>query len=102
MLQNNLPLLSAAHRTWWKAPLVASLIGLPLLAVEYSWFASQDGVGAFSGVLYWASGLLVLAWVLPHRRSLRRLRMAAAGAGLAFASVPVVFAVLLGLAMASG
>ncbi|MFD5336319.1 hypothetical protein [Streptomyces hawaiiensis] len=52
-------------------------------------------------MLFWATGLLVLAWVLPHRRSLRGLRIAAAGTGLGCALLPVMFAVLLGVAMAS-
>ncbi|MER6713086.1 MULTISPECIES: hypothetical protein [unclassified Streptomyces] len=93
---------SAAHRTWWRAPLVATLLGLPLLALEYSWFVSQDGPGAFGGVLYWAAGLLALSWLLPHRRSLRGARMAVAGTGIGCALVPLLLAVLMGLAMASG
>ncbi|MFJ7340765.1 hypothetical protein ACIQU3_10790 [Streptomyces sp. NPDC101110] len=96
------PPLRTAHRTWWRAPLAATLPGLPLLVLEYRWFASQDGPGAFSGVLFWAAGLLALAWVLPHRRSLRGLRIAAAGTGLGCALLPVAFAVLLGVAVAAG
>ncbi|WP_157852740.1 hypothetical protein RFN58_22105 [Streptomyces iakyrus] len=99
---NDAPSSPAAHRTWWRAPLVATLPGLPLLALEYRWFAAQDGPGAFSGVLFWAAGLIALAWVLPHRRSLRGLRITAAGTGLGCALLPVMFAVLLGAAMASG
>ncbi|MFD8231282.1 hypothetical protein ACFV20_05235 [Streptomyces sp. NPDC059696] len=91
----------AAHRTWWRAPLVATLLGLPLLVLEYRWFAAEDGPGAFSGVLFWAAGLLALAWVLPHRRSLRGLRIAVAGTGLGCALLPVTFAVLLGVAVAA-
>ncbi|MFD7459587.1 MULTISPECIES: hypothetical protein [unclassified Streptomyces] len=93
---------STAHPTWWRAPLVASSFGLPLLALEYGWFASEDGPGAFGGILYWATGLFVLAWVLPHRRSLRGVRMAAAVTGLGCALLPPAFAILLGAAMASG
>ncbi|MGW0987935.1 hypothetical protein ACWD46_17150 [Streptomyces sp. NPDC002486] len=95
------PLTRATHRTWWRAPLAATLPGLPLLVLEYRWFAAQDGPGAFSGVLFWAAGLLALAWVLPHRRSLRGLRIAAAGTGLGCALLPVTFAVLLGVAVAA-
>jgi hypothetical protein len=103
MLPDDVPSSSAtAHRTWWRAPLVASLFGLPLLALEYSWFASEDGPGAFGGILYWATGLLLLAWVLPHRRSLRGVRTAAAVTGLGCALLPMAFAILLGAAMASG
>ncbi|MEW2614882.1 hypothetical protein AB0937_32835 [Streptomyces sp. NPDC047880] len=95
------PLTRATHRTWWRAPLAATLPGLPLLVLEYRCFAAQDGPGAFSGVLFWAAGLLALAWVLPHRRSLRGLRIAAAGTGLGCALLPVTFAVLLGVAVAA-
>ncbi|MFJ8592232.1 hypothetical protein [Streptomyces sp. NPDC093598] len=89
---------AAAHRTWWRAPLVTTLLGLPVLAWEYGWFRSHDGPGAFGGVLYWASGLLLLAWVLPRRRCPRGLRGAVAGAGLGCALLPLTFAILLGAA----
>jgi hypothetical protein len=93
---------STAHPTWWRVPLVASLLGLPLLVLEYLWFRSQDGVGALGGILYWSSGLLVLAWLLPHRLSLRAPRIMAAGAGLGCAMLPVLFALALGAALAAG
>ncbi|MFI6034045.1 hypothetical protein ACIBBD_07730 [Streptomyces sp. NPDC051315] len=102
MSKNAVPSRSAAHRTWWRAPALATLFGLPVLVWEYRWFASQDGPGAFGGILYWASGLLALAWVLPHRRSVRGLRTAAAGTGLGCALLPLTFAILLGAATASG
>ncbi|MFF4398324.1 MYXO-CTERM sorting domain-containing protein [Streptomyces sp. NPDC001480] len=79
------------HATWWKAPLVASLLGLPFLALEYRWFGSHHETGAFGGVLYWACGLLALAWLLPRRRSLRTSRILAAGAGLGFALLPALW-----------
>ncbi|MEV3966928.1 hypothetical protein AB0K68_02055 [Streptomyces sp. NPDC050698] len=101
MLGHDTPPPRAAHPTWWRAPLVATLFGLPFLVLEYRWFAAQDGPGAFSGVLFWAAGLLALAWVLPHRRSLRGLRLAAAGTGLGCALLPVMFAMLLGAAVAA-
>jgi hypothetical protein len=100
MPQNDTPL-RTAHPTWWRAPLVASLLGVPCLVWEFFWFRSQDGVGAFGGILYWASGLLVLAWLLPHRRSLRAPRMGAAVAGLGCAMLPVLFALALGAALAA-
>lgn len=99
MIRNDVPS-SPAHRTWWRAPLTATLIGLPVLAAEYVWFRSHDGPGAFGNVVYWASGLLLLAWVLP-RRSPRGLRRAVAGAGLGCALLPLVFAVLLGAVWAA-
>ncbi|MFI9150903.1 hypothetical protein [Streptomyces sp. NPDC053367] len=92
---------ATAHPTWWRAPLVASAFGVPCLMLEYFWFRSQDGVGAFGGILYWASALLVLAWLLPHRRSLRAPRMIAAGAGAGCAMLPVLFALALGVAFAA-
>ncbi|MEU6481643.1 hypothetical protein ABZ858_33155 [Streptomyces sp. NPDC047017] len=92
----------AGHPTWWRAPLVATLLGLPFLVAEYRWFASQDGPGAFGGVLYWATGLLALAWLLPHRRPARTPRMLSAGAGLGCALLPGLMAMLLmGAAAAS-
>ncbi|MFI9611176.1 hypothetical protein ACIHCM_05695 [Streptomyces sp. NPDC052023] len=81
---------------------MASSSGLPLLVLQYRWFASHDGPGAFAGVLHWATGMLVLAWLLPHRRSLRGPRTAAAGAGLGCALLPLTSAILLGAATASG
>lgn len=98
MPDTDVPSPSAAHRTWWRAPLVASAPGLPLILLNHLWFTSHGGPGPFGGVLHWATGLLALAWVLPHRRSLRGLRIAAAGAGLACALFPPGFALLLGLA----
>ncbi|MET9731862.1 hypothetical protein ABZZ79_14770 [Streptomyces sp. NPDC006458] len=92
----------AAHPTWWRAPLVASLISLPFLVLEYHWFRSQDGLGALGGLFYWSSGLLALGWVLPHRRSLRTVRMLVSGAGLGCVMTPVLFALALGAALASG
>ncbi|MFJ4580066.1 hypothetical protein [Streptomyces echinatus] len=88
-----------AHRTWWKAPLVASLIALPFLVLEYKWFRSEDGVDAFGGAFYWSVGLLAVSWALPHRRSLRTPRALAAGAGLGCVLLPMTFALALGAAM---
>ncbi|MEU3841462.1 hypothetical protein AB0E88_15695 [Streptomyces sp. NPDC028635] len=90
------------HPTWWRAPLVASLCGLPFLVLEYWWFRSEDGIGALGGIFYWAVGLLALSWTLPHRRSLRTPRMLAAGAGLGCVLLPMLFALMLGVAMAGG
>jgi hypothetical protein len=82
------------HATWWKAPLLASLLGLPFLVLEYRWFASHQETGAFGGVLYWAGALLLFAWALPHRLALRATRMTAAGAGLGFALLPMLWVTL--------
>lgn len=90
----------STHLTWWKVPLTASLLGLPFLVLEYSWFRSEDGIGAFGGVFYWSIGLLALSWTLPHHRSLRIPRMLAAGAGLGCVLLPMLFALALGAALA--
>ncbi|CAL9501520.1 hypothetical protein [Streptomyces sp. enrichment culture] len=88
-----------AHPTWWRVPLVASLLGLPCLVLDFLWFRSQDGTGAFGGILYWSAGLLVFAWLPPHRRALRGPRTAAAVAGLGCAMLPALFALALGAAL---
>jgi hypothetical protein len=92
---------SAHHATWWKTPLVASLLGLPFLGLQYSWFASHHETGAFGGVLYWACGLLALAWLLPHRLPMRTPRMVLAGAGLGFALLPMLWLMVAIAAMSS-
>jgi hypothetical protein len=100
MTQNDMPSY-AADPTWWRAPLVASLSGLPLIVWEYALW----GVNAFhffAGAVGWALALLLIAWALPHRRSARMLRITAAVAGVVFALLPMVFVVLMGIAMASG
>ncbi|GGV13363.1 hypothetical protein GCM10010260_60530 [Streptomyces filipinensis] len=78
---------------------MASLVGLPFLVLEYRWFRSEDGIGAFGGAFYWSVGLLALSWVLPHRRSLRTPRVLAAGAGLGCVLLPMLFALALGAAL---
>ncbi|MGV9449855.1 hypothetical protein [Streptomyces sp. NPDC003635] len=85
--------------TWWRTPLVVTLIGLTLLA----WQCAVFGVGAFGvygGVGYWGFGLFVVAWALPRRRSARMLRNAAAAAGLLCLMLPLVFVALLATTMA--
>ncbi|MGW0537920.1 hypothetical protein [Streptomyces sp. NPDC003032] len=52
--QNHVTRLTAFHKTWWKAPLVASLLGLPLLAMEYSVIRAHDGMGQYGVVVYGA------------------------------------------------
>ena len=97
MSRNDTPL--PADLTWWRTPLVTTLIGLPLLAWQYTVF----GAGAFEvfgGVLCWGLGLLAVAWTLPHHRPARMLRNTAAVAGLLCLILPLVFVVLLAMAMA--
>jgi hypothetical protein len=93
MADTDAPHPSADHRTWWRAPLVGSVVALPLVVMAY-WL----GPGPFMGALYCAVGLLVLAWALPRRRSLRGLRITAAVAAIGCALSPSAFLFLLGLA----
>ncbi|MER5204053.1 hypothetical protein [Streptomyces sp. NPDC002825] len=92
----------AFHPTWWKAPLVATLPGLPLLVGEFALFWTEGYTSGFETMLVMAAVLLALSWVLPHRMSLRIPRLLAAGTALAVAVLPLMLAVLMGLAMASG
>ncbi|MFF5477026.1 hypothetical protein ACFY5C_06750 [Streptomyces sp. NPDC012935] len=101
MIQNDVQL-SGAHPTWWKAPGVATLLGLPLPVWEYGMFRADGCTSGIEVVIHWGFVLLAIAWALPHRRSLRMLRMTAAGAGLGCALLPVLFAVLMAMAMTSG
>ncbi|MFC5219179.1 hypothetical protein [Streptomyces coerulescens] len=91
----------AYHPTWWKAPLVATVPGLPILVFEYVLLGAEDGLGFLGGAVYWAFGLLVLSWVLPHRRSLQPLRVTAAVSGLGCAVLPLVMLVLLAMVWSS-
>ncbi|MFG3656557.1 hypothetical protein [Streptomyces sp. NPDC047706] len=63
--------------------------GAPAPVAASQWFASLDGPGAFAGVDHWATGMLVLVWLLPPRPS--RGPRTAAGAGLGCALLPVTF-----------
>ncbi|WMX47206.1 hypothetical protein RGF97_23635 [Streptomyces roseicoloratus] len=90
------------HTTWWEAPLTATLIGLPLLVGE---ILMSGGIGGSTSVaeklLYLAVVLLAVAWLLPRRRAWRVPRFVAAGSVLAITALPIVTAVLMGLAMTS-
>ncbi|MEU7042295.1 hypothetical protein AB0A77_14700 [Streptomyces varsoviensis] len=92
----------ALHETWWRAPLIASVPGAPILVWEETLFYGDGYVSAIETLVWGAMALLVLAWVLPHRRAMRELRIAAAGISLGCSALPFGFAVLLGAAMASG
>nr|WSZ97349.1 hypothetical protein OH820_18265 [Streptomyces sp. NBC_00857] len=84
------------HATWWKAPLAASLPGLPLLVWEYAVFRDTG----LANQILWGIALLVVAWTLPHHKSLRGVRMTAAIGALGLAMLPLVYAVAMGMAMA--
>ncbi|MFG2572900.1 hypothetical protein [Streptomyces sp. NPDC048481] len=88
--------LPEAHTTWWRAPFVASGFGLPVLAMEYAAVRDHDGMGQYGGMICTAVALYALAWVLPHRLSLRTPRILAAGAALLVTLFPVGLLVLLG------
>ncbi|MFD5029971.1 hypothetical protein ACFWM0_06010 [Streptomyces sp. NPDC058405] len=94
--------LPVAHRTWWKAPMAATLPGLPLLVGELSMFYSEGYTSGIEIGILLGVALLAVAWLLPHRRSMRGLRMMTAGGALALAILPLLYAVLLGVAMSSG
>lgn len=79
---------------------MASAIGLPVLALEYSAIRAQAGMGQYGAALYWALALFAVAWALPHRRSFRTFRIVAAGAGLAITVLPVTLLLLLGVMLA--
>ncbi|MGW6235251.1 hypothetical protein [Streptomyces sp. NPDC055094] len=94
--------LYAAHDAWWKAPMVATLPGLPLLVGEYGLFFADGYTSGIEILIVGAMVLLAIAWLLPHRRSMRVLRMLAAGTALGIAVLPLTYALLLGMAMVYG
>ncbi|MFF3940853.1 hypothetical protein [Streptomyces phaeofaciens] len=96
MTRNSPPLPPTSHPTWWRAPLVASALGLPVLALEYGVVRAHDGMDQYGAVIHGALALFALAWVLPHRRSLRTPRLLAAGAALTVTVLPVGLLLLLG------
>ncbi|MFD8011393.1 hypothetical protein [Streptomyces sp. NPDC058955] len=91
-----------ADPTWWKAPLVATLPGLPLLVGGFATFWADGYTSGFEMFLTLAGVLLAMAWLLPHRRALRWVRTAAASTALLLLAAPWALALLMGLAMASG
>jgi hypothetical protein len=52
-------------------------------------------MGEYGGALYSALALFAIAWALPHRRSLRTLRILAATAALLITLLPVGLLLLL-------
>lgn len=101
MIQNDAPL-SGPHPTWWRATSAATLLGLPLFVREYGMFRADGCADGIEVVILWGFALLAIARALPHRRSLPTLSRAAAGAGLGCALLPLLFAVLMAMAMAAG
>ncbi|MFE3265811.1 hypothetical protein [Streptomyces sp. NPDC059215] len=97
--QTGVPRAPSLHTTWWKAPLVASLPGLPLLFWEYSLCRAHSEIWQ---VLYWAMGLFAIAWALPRRRSLRTLRVVAATLALGCTLLPAFLLLLLAVLVVAG
>ncbi|MEU9666841.1 hypothetical protein AB0E25_14850 [Streptomyces bobili] len=94
-------LLHAPHTTWWRAPIIASLLGLPLLWLEYGLIRSHGAMDQFGGWIYTPLALFTVAWALPHRRSLRTPRVVAAWAALAVAMFPVAFLLVAAVMLAA-
>ncbi|WP_158983541.1 hypothetical protein [Streptomyces sp. NRRL F-5193] len=88
--------------TWWKAPLMATLPGLPLLVGEFAFFGADGYTSGIEVILTLAAVFLVLAWFPPYRRSLRVPRILLASASLFLVAAPLVLALLMGIAMSSG
>ncbi|MFE5795408.1 hypothetical protein ACFQ8C_22930 [Streptomyces sp. NPDC056503] len=88
--------------TWWKAPLAATLPGLPLLVGEFAFFAAEGYTSGFETMIALAAVLLALAWVPPYRRSLRTLRTTLAVTSLVVLAAPWALVLMMGLAMSSG
>ncbi|MFI7408320.1 hypothetical protein ACIBU0_06595 [Streptomyces sp. NPDC049627] len=101
MTENDAQLL-AADPTWWKAPVVATLLGLPLLVWELSLYGVDSYLSGPEVMIYGGFALLAIAWTLPRRRSARMLRITAACCALGCAVLPFVFLVMMAMAMASG
>ncbi|MDQ8702598.1 hypothetical protein RCO28_08865 [Streptomyces sp. LHD-70] len=89
------------HATWWKAPLAASIPGLPLLVWQFLTFWGDGYTSGIEAMSLTSLVLLAVSWLLPHRRSQREWRMVAAGTALAMALLPVVQMILMVAAMAS-
>ncbi|MFJ2174192.1 hypothetical protein ACIOHE_14910 [Streptomyces sp. NPDC087851] len=94
--------LCTAHDTWWKAPMAATLPGLPLLVWEFGSFSANGYTSGMEIVIVGALILLAAAWLLPRRRSMRVLRTLAAGSALGIAFLPIAYLLLLVLTMAYG
>ncbi|MFJ8634942.1 hypothetical protein [Streptomyces sp. NPDC093568] len=100
MVHNDMPS-PAGDPRWWRAPLVATLLGLPVLAWEYTlWGANLFGV--LGGTAGWAFVLLALAWLIPRRRSARMLRATVATAAVVCALLPLLLVVMIAVVMVSG
>ncbi|GLW49221.1 hypothetical protein Stsp02_48820 [Streptomyces sp. NBRC 14336] len=93
MSRDDLPA-RVADPGWWRAPLLATLVALPLLAWQYAMFGAVT-FEVFDGVVLWGLGLLAASWPLPRHRGTRTLRITAAVTGLVCTVVPLLFLVFL-------
>ncbi|SBT90154.1 hypothetical protein GA0115233_1015106 [Streptomyces sp. DI166] len=84
----------AADPGWWRAPLLATLAALPLVAWQYAMFGDVT-FEVFDSVVVWGLGLIAVSWPLPRRRTARTLRLTAAVAGLICTVLPLLFLVFL-------
>ncbi|MFF5424512.1 MULTISPECIES: hypothetical protein [unclassified Streptomyces] len=94
-----LTLTEDADPTWWKAPLFATLPGLPLMVGLFALFATEGGL---TPLLVLAPTLLTASWLLPHHRRYRLTRTTTAALSLALALLPFAMGLLMAMATASG
>ncbi|KAB7852671.1 hypothetical protein [Streptomyces mobaraensis] len=101
--------LGARDEHWAKGPAVVSLLALPALL----WYAFGDGFlifddGPLAAVLFAGALALSVAWLLPHRESMRSARLTFAVTAVTLIVLPVVLTVVtvvvvvFGFALASG
>ncbi|MGA5133239.1 hypothetical protein ACPCTO_25880 [Streptomyces olivoreticuli] len=85
--------------TWWKGPRTASLVDVPFLVWDY---LLDHGQGYVEYVIVPCGLLLLIAWMLPHRQSLRKYRTVVAGLAAGLTASPIWVLVLLLAAMGWG
>ncbi|MFI1586080.1 hypothetical protein [Embleya sp. NPDC020630] len=95
----NVPVLDVPHETWWLAPMLTSVIGVPLVVCEFVALVVRD-VGGFLEFVIWAAAVLfVIAWTLPHTRANRGIRMTTAVGGLVCALAPALLVSAMGASL---
>jgi len=86
----------ARHTAWWTAPLIATLLALPLLLWEYGWLRVE---ARLLPPVYLGFGLLISSWLMPNR--VRPLRGPSAFGAVAIAAFPLGAALLMAWAMST-
>ncbi|MFE4058383.1 hypothetical protein ACFXP3_19195 [Streptomyces sp. NPDC059096] len=82
--------LHAVHFTWWKAPMVATALGLPiLLRARFELLGDEDDV--MRPLMVTVVILLAIVWLVPHRRSMRAVRVLAAGMAYGASCIPIAY-----------